>query len=181
MTMRTQTVVFQDPIGKFEDLLKRLRECPPLRMETTTERNRLRREIRQLVPSFKGIYVFYEKEEGKENPLYVGRTDQMADRLLNHGRKPNADVQSSATFALILAKNEFRRTFSVQYDLFGKELAKELSGQRIKKMELWMDAVNRVKRMLVRVVEVEHPHEQAVFEVYVHEKLKTPFNSFANH
>ena len=35
--------------------------------------------------------------------------------------------------------------------------------------------------MEVRVFEVKHPHQQAVFEVYVHEKLKTPYNSFANH
>ena len=103
------------------------------------------------------------------------------DRLLNHGRKPSADAQSSATFALILAKYEFKKTYSVQQNLFSKELARELNHHRTKKMELWKEAVERVKRMSVRVVEVEHPHEQAVFEVYVHEKLGTPFNSFVNH
>jgi hypothetical protein len=175
--MKTQTAVFQDPIDKFELLMERLRKCGPIRMETRRERNSLRQEIKQRVSSEKGIYVFYEDEV----PLYVGRTDQMADRLLNHGRKPSADVPSSATFALILAKYEFKKMYSVQHSLFGKELARELNGHHSMKMELWKEAVERVRRMSTRVVEVEHPHEQAVFEVYVHEKMETPFNSFVNH
>ena len=178
--MKTETVVFQDltdPIGRFEELLGWLQKCCPIRMKTRQQRNALRKVIAKRVPSGKGIYVFYKDEKA----LYVGRTDQMADRLLNHGRKPSADAQSSATFALILAKYEFKKTYSVQQNLFSKELARELNHHRTKKMELWKEAVERVKRMSVRVVEVEHPHEQAVFEVYVHEKLGTPFNSFVNH
>ena len=38
----------------------------------------------------------------------------------------------------------------------------------------------RVRRMCVRAVEIEHPVEQAVFELYAHVKLETPFNSFRN-
>ena len=175
--METQTVVFQDPIGKFEVLLERLQQCCVIKMKTTSERNALRRELKKRVSSDKGIYVFYEGEK----PLYVGRTDQMPERLLNHGRKPSLNAPSSATFALILAKHKFKERYHVPDGLFTKQLARELNDHRTKKIELWKEAVEQVKGMSVRVVEVEHPHEQAVFEVYVHEKLATPFNSFVNH
>ena len=150
---------------------------PPIKMESGLDRDALRNEVVKQVHTGKGIYVFYE---GKK-PLYVGRTDQMASRLLGHGRKPNANARSSATFALILAKDEFRKAYSVGHGLFSKQLAREFNDHRAMKMDLWKEAVERVRRMSVRVVEVIHPHEQAVFEVYFHEKLATPFNSFVNH
>ena len=177
--MKTRTVVFQDhtnPICKFQNLLDQLRKCCPIKMNTTSERRVLRKEIKLRVPSGKGIYVLHEENE----PLYVGRTDQMADRLLGHGQKPGSRKQSSATFALILAKHEFKKVTSTKHALFSKELARLLNKSPSKK-EHWQKAVERVKKMEVRVVEVKHPHQQAVFEVYVHEKLKTPYNSFANH
>ena len=105
----------------------------------------------------------------------------MADRLFGHTRKPSSDGPSAATFALILAKNDFKKAHSTKYDLFSKEMARELNEHRKEKIELWKKAVERVQKMSVRVVEVEHPHEQSVFEVYVHERLKTAYNSFANH
>ena len=177
--MKPHTIVFHDPINRFETLLRRLKDYQPITMsiETRPERKALRTEIKKLVDSDKGIYVFYEEDA----PLYVGRTDQMANRLLNHGARPSVNGRSSATFALILAKCAFKKAYHVQHDLFSKELARELNKHGPKKIELWTQAVERVKKMSVRVVEVEHPHEQAVFEVYVHEKLATPFNSFANH
>ena len=174
--MEPQTVVFQDPIGKFEVLLERLQQCCAIRMETKSERNALRKEVKRRVCSDKGIYVFCEDEK----PLYVGRTDQIADRLLNHGRKPSSNGRSAATLALILAKHKFKKAYEVQHGLFSKELTRKLNDHP-GKIEFWQEAVERVKRMSVQVVEVKHPHEQAVFEVYVHEKLATPFNSFMNH
>ena len=131
--MEAQTVVFQDPIGRFEEQLEQLRKCHSLRLETRPERRALRKEVDKRVPSGKGIYVFYEGEK----PLYVGRTDQMADRLLNHTGKPNADAPSSATFALILAKHEFKKAYLVRHGLFSKELARKLNDHRTEKMELW--------------------------------------------
>jgi hypothetical protein len=35
--------------------------------------------------------------------------------------------------------------------------------------------------MTVRVVEIQDPVEQAIFEVYAHIALKTPYNNFENH
>ena len=177
MAMNAQTVAFQDPIDNYELLLDQLQGCRPFRMETRSERTRLRPELKRLIKSDKGIYVFYEDEK----PLYVGRTDQMAERLLNHGRTPSANAPSSATFALILAKDEFKKANSIAHSLFGKQLAQDLNEDSSEKIKLWREATERVKRMSARVVEVQHPHVQAVLEVYVHEKLETPFNSFANH
>ncbi len=178
--MKTQTAVFQDhtdPISKFRNLLGQLANSCPIKMSTRSERTALRKEIKRRVPSDKGIYVLNEDD----NALYVGRTDQMADRVLGHGQKPGSHKQSKATFALILAKEHFKKLHPTQHDLFSKELARKLNENPSQKIELWQEAVERVKKMQVRVVEVEHPHQQAVFEVYVHEKLKTPYNSFANH
>ena len=178
--MKLEPIVFQDnsdPINRFATLLEKLQRCCPIIMETDRQRRVVRPTVAEKVPSGKGVSVFHE--DGKN--LYVGRTDQMADRLLNHGRKPHASAPSSATFALILAKNEFKKAFLVPHNLFSKELARELNAHADVKLKLWQEAVERVKRMSVKVVEIEHPHEQAVFEIYVHEKLGTPFNSFVNH
>ena len=157
--------------------MDQLYDCCPIKMNTTSERRALRKEIKRRVPSGKGIYVLHEENK----PLYVERTDQMADRLLGHGRKPGSHKQSSATFALILAKHEFKKVNPTQHDLFSKELARKLDNNRSNKMELWQNSVERVKKMGIPVFEVEDPHQQAVFEVYVHENLKIPYNSFANH
>jgi len=46
----------------------------------------------------KGIYVFYESE----NPIYVGRTNRMKDRIKEHGRP--SSTHNSAPFAFNLAK-----------------------------------------------------------------------------
>ena len=64
--MKTQTVVFQDPIEKFEVLLRRIKDCDPIRMKTTSERKALRKEIKLRVPSDKGLYVLYE---GRPSPV----------------------------------------------------------------------------------------------------------------
>ena len=151
--------------------------CSPIRMNTTAERRALRRLVNNIAKTGKGLYVLFKEEKA----LYVGRTDQIADRLLGHGTKPNANAQSAATFARILAKHHFKAEVNSRYDLFSLDLNREFNKNPDVKMRLWNDAVAEVKNMTTRVVEVEHPHEQVVFEVYVHEKLKTPFNSFVNH
>ena len=105
----------------------------------------------------------------------------MADRLLGHGTNPSSHPQSAATSALILAKEKFKLAYEIPHDLFSMDLARELNAHRDEKIQLWREAVKRVKAMTARVAEVKHPHEQVVFEVYVHEKWKTRYNSFANH
>ena len=122
--------------------MDQLYDCCPIKMNTTSERRALRKEIKRRVPSGKGIYVLHEENK----PLYAERTGQMADRLLGHGRKPGSHKQSSATFALILAKHELKNVSPTQHDLFSKQLARKLDNNRSNKMELWQNAVERVKK-----------------------------------
>ena len=101
-------------------------------------------------------------------PLYVGRSDQLADRLLSHGRPSSGS--ESATFAFNLARGEFPEPLS------RGELRPDPEFQR-----RFDRAKERVRRMEVRAVALADPIEQTLFEVYAHLHLGTPFNSFENH
>jgi hypothetical protein len=117
----------------------------------------------------RGIYVFYEN--GK--PLYVGRSNKLRQRILEHGRK--SSDQYSASFAFRLAKEEAERG------------GVELKGTRAdwEKNErfarLFGEARERVAKMAVRVVEVSDPVEQTMFEVYSALRLGSPYNDFDTH
>ena len=77
---------FKEIIDQFPELMQQLVDSP------LRQRNSLGD-----IPN-KGIYVFYENEE----PIYVGRSNRMKDRIQEHGRK--SSYHNSATFAFILAK-----------------------------------------------------------------------------
>ena len=122
-----------------------------------------------------GIYVFYEDKK----PQYVGRSDNLAARLLMHGRPSSGS--EGATFAFILAKErfeqkDFRATRSNGKPMSRRELAKD---SRFK--PLFDAAKERVRKMRVRAVGIQDPIEQTLFEVYAHLQLGTPHNSFENH
>lgn len=122
-----------------------------------------------------GIYVFYLGD----NPIYVGRTDRMRQRLLEHGRP--SSTHNSATFAFAMAPDLAARQ-GLNVDDFSRE---EL--QRNPEFKQWFDATKeRVRNMTVRVVEVTDPIEQAVFEVYAALEFETTsqhggFNDFGVH
>ena len=142
--------------------LSKLKECKAIGMYTMFDRRALRRKL----PASKGVYVLYERGR----PMYVGRSDKLADRLLEHGR-PSGDSET-ATFAFNLAKDNFRDSASMS--------RKDL--QRVEDFRLLFDdAKERVRKMEVRVVGVGDPIEQTILEVYLHLALDTPFNSFENH
>ena len=123
----------------------------------------------------KGIYVFYES--GKS--LYVGRSDRMRERILEHGRPRS--LHNSATFAFLLAMEMATRkgincTGITRDDLQIDDDFKPLYDQ----------AKERVSNMQLRVVEVSDAIEQSVFEVYAALHLKTTrnyggYNDFENH
>ena len=140
----------------------RLEGCAPIRMYTKGERDSLRRRL----PDNAGIYVLYENGE----PMYVGRSDKLADRLLSHGRPSSGS--ESATFAFNLARAECPSfaTMSRRHLLRNEGFRQRFDS-----------AKERVRRMEVRVVGLADPIEQTIFEVYAHMKLDTPFNSFENH
>lgn len=164
-------------IARLESLLTKLEKCSPIKLESDKKRKQIKTTIKELCPSQKGVYVFYQGRK----PMYVGRTDRMSLRLLQHGRSPRSSSgRSGATFALILAKHKFKMAHSIEHCLHGKDMTKALNACPEEKARLWRESTESVRKMLVRLVEVEHPVDQAVFEIYAHLRLKTPFNSFVN-
>lgn len=123
----------------------------------------------------KGIYVFYENE----HPKYVGRTNRMKKRIMEHSRPSSR--YNKAQFAYKLAKK----------DAIEKGIANEKSINYGKKsgeletnpafVELFLKAKEKVSRMPFRVIEINDPIIQTIFEVYAHIDLKTEFNDFDNH
>lgn len=121
-----------------------------------------------------GIYVFH-----LDIPVYVGRTDRMSQRILEHGR-PSAG-HNSATLAFAMAVRWARKN---NLDIDG---VSRNDLQRNPEFTTYFDTTKRlVSNMGIRVVEVTDPIEQAVFEVYAALELRTTlqhggFNDFANH
>ena len=155
---------FSDVIGKMPGYLRELESGPIIRMETRQERRSLGSK---LPPANAGIYVLYEDDK----PIYVGRSDRLKERLLEHGQP--SGWSESATFAFILAKEKFGKDAG---SMSRKELQENPDFRR-----LFTDAKLRVRRMGIRAVGIQDPIEQTIFEVYVHLKLKTEHNSFENH
>ena len=153
---------FREVMDKMPRYMDELVNCKVLAMYTTADRRALRRRL----PSTKGVYVLYERDK----PMYVGRSDNLADRLLTHGR-PSSDSET-ASFAFNMAKEQFPSITSMsRNDLQSDE----------KFQPLYDAAKERVRRMVVRVVGVLDPIEQTILEVCAHMELNTPFNSFENH
>ena len=178
--MQRHIVAFQAPMARFENFYNQLLDCPLLELEypdgTPTA---WREQVTERCPTGQGMYVFYQHGIA----LYVGRTDGLVRRISGHraiaaGGQPG----NSATFARILAKDEFRIAHNRDESLFSFQLSRvfKASPER-ERLRLLAEAIQQVRQMLVRVVEVEHPHDQTAFEVYVHEMLETRYNSFRNH
>ena len=169
---------FQYVINKMPKYMEELEDCEPIPMLYTPS------EWKKLgfnVPK-KGIYVLYEEEK----PMYVGRSDNIPGRLQQHGR--SSSTSSSASFAFNLAKRKFSCRTSIpkeEFELWSKHLFGDVSRSELEKNDIFQPYFNRakesVKKMKVRVVEVEDPIEQTIFEVYAHMELGTEFNSFENH
>lgn len=145
----------------------------------------------------KGVYVFY----CNDIPLYVGRSDQIPDRIRSHCRASRTSA-GSATFAFILTRDKWGIWKGPYHDgpfpKTKKERDEEIpikKGTNIKKIrrnrktlleddEIFNDfksQVERVKSMKLSVIEIEDAYEQATFEVYVARALDTRYNDFRNH
>jgi len=148
---------FKEIIDQFPELMQQL-VVSPLR-----QRNSLGD-----IPK-KGIYVFYENEE----PIYVGRSNRMKDRIQEHGRK--SSYHNSATFAFILSKEKANEQgIDIKKNRDALESDSTFSDIFIKQKE-------RVSRMKVRVIEITDPIIQTIFEVYVSMELNTEYNDFDTH
>ena len=172
-------IVFQDFewLGyRFAELFYRLENCPPIVLQNHPRPRALHEEVTKRAGSNRGVYVFYKDDD----PLYVGVSDNISSRLHSHRATLRADGRSPATFARILAKHQFRHGYDVEQGLFSLALTRQFNAHPDHR-RLLKQAIAQVSEMNVRVVEVQHPHEQTTFEIYVHERLRTPFNSLATH
>lgn len=126
---------------------------------------------RDELPKISGIYVFYEIEDNKEIPIYVGRTNNVRNRIQYHTRM--SSQSDSASFAFNLAKIKYGKT-----NLKRKELEKEPDF-----MKIFIEQKERVNRCKFRCIEMENDILQTMFEPYLAYKLETyPINNtFENH
>ncbi len=117
-----------------------------------------------------GIYVFFER--GK--PLYVGRTNNVRNRIQAHTRPSSG--HNSATFAFILARNAAKRD-RLPLDGMTREEMEKLPRFR----SLFTISKTRVAKMDIGFVEIDEANVQVVFEVYAAMVMNTPYNDFDNH
>ncbi|MDP2919699.1 MAG: GIY-YIG nuclease family protein [Dehalococcoidia bacterium] len=119
----------------------------------------------------KGIYVFYEND----NPIYVGRSKNIRNRLDQHCR--NSSDHNSAPFAFNLAKEKYGLKFDKTDGMSRKQLSTLPAFDKLFTLEK-----ERVSRMKIRYIEVPDPHVQTIFEVYVALMLETTkYNDFDTH
>lgn len=118
----------------------------------------------------RGVYVFYEN--GK--PIYTGRTQNMRRRLNQHCQPSSG--HNSATFAFNIAKREAIKA-GINISLTRKQLETNPAFAK-----LYLKAKERVSKMPVRVIQIDDPIMQTLFEVYAALALETKkFNDFNTH
>ena len=149
---------FDSRVGKMPGLLYELKQKPPL----------TRSELVGI--PIMGVYVFYKEE----NPIYVGRSNRLKERIQEHGR-PSAG-HNSAPFAFNVALEEIRRIRQIPKDLTRAELARKSYFK-----EPFKKAKARVANMRIRVIKIEDQVEQALFEIYASLALNTKYNDFGTH
>jgi len=152
----------QDKFGEY------IRRMPILLNELKGTPLLNRNELKDIPRS--GVYVFYR--EG--NPLYVGRSNRLKERIQEHGR-PSSD-HYSATLAFSMAKER------VNFNRNKRRLAtrNELEKASGFKKEFFL-ARKQVAEMQVKVIEIEDQITQALFEIYAALTLNTKYNDFGTH
>lgn len=126
---------------------------------------------RRNLPSYGGIYVFYQDEK----PIYVGRANNIKKRI--HGHTRPSSGHNSANFAFNLAR---------------LELAEKLAETKIGREELmqnseFLEKFTKFKKDLhaskIKCLQIKNDAIQTIFEPYLSMKLDTyPVNNtFENH
>ena len=112
-----------------------------------------------------GVYVLYEKG----NPIYVGRSNNMRNRLREHGAA--SSDRNSATFALKLLREALNEPKGRAEDI-ERDHREEYRQQR-----------ERVRAMTFRAVAIPGQLEQHLFETYAIIEMGTAprFNDFETH
>ena len=109
----------------------------------------------------RGIYVFYENDI----PIYVGRSERLKSRLKEHSQQSSG--HTSATFAFNIAKQDAKKA-DIDINRQRKDLEHDPEFANI-----YRAAKERVAKMQIRVIGIEDPIEQTLFEVYVSLELGT--------
>ncbi|AND39529.1 GIY-YIG nuclease family protein [Cytobacillus oceanisediminis] len=135
---------FDDLVKSFPELFEKLTGSDRLNFSTLTK-STIERVFNKKDP-IHGIYLISNKSD---NPLYVGRSRNMAVRIgVDHRAIQKA--QANLTYKIAKEKNitpvEAR---SFMYENF-----------------------------FVRMIEIDNEYARTLFEVYVAMKLQTPYNSF---
>ncbi|HJH32332.1 MAG TPA: hypothetical protein C5S50_09210 [Methanosarcinaceae archaeon] len=148
---------FEEIIDKLPNLLEQLKNSPSKNRDTLGT-----------LPQ-KGIYVFYEKK----CPVYVGRSNRIKERLQEHSRP--SSTHTSATFAFNLAKEDAIKN---GMDVNNKTRAHLENDSAFS--SLYTETKERVSKMSIKVIEIDDPIIQTIFEVYVSVQFNT-FNDFDTH
>jgi len=153
------STMFEDYTASLGSKLEMLLKCQPLA------------EVELAVYAEKaGLYLFSEEDQH----LYVGRTDDLKERIQTQRRLGSATNQ--AAFAYAIAKKELGIA-NVPYSTKNPTHPKNVKGFEA----AFRRAKERVRAMTVRVVKESDPVGQALLEIYIHLRLQTPFNNFSNH
>lgn len=153
-------LVFQEHILSLDPAVDRLLASPAWNATT----------LPRVMPRA-GIYLFSEDEVH----LYVGRTNNLRRRLVNHYSE-SAD-HNKATFAFLIARRNTGK-LKATYKPEGSRAA------LLKDPEFstaFREAKARLRSMTIRFVEEVDPIRQALLEIYSAMRLSTPFNDFNNH
>ncbi|WP_337968789.1 GIY-YIG nuclease family protein [uncultured Flavobacterium sp.] len=125
---------------------------------------------RNELPTYRGIYVFYENRK----PIYVGRANNIRKRIQWHTRESSGS--ESASFAFNLAKMEYAKNSEI------KQQRKQLM-QIEEFIEIFRKHKLNLASIEFRCIAVENDILQTMFEPYLALKLGTyPINNtFENH
>ena len=149
---------FDQTIAKMPKLLKELESKPFLTRDKLAD-----------IPH-KGVYVFYQKNR----PFYVGRSNNLKQRIQQHGRPSSR--HNSASFAFTVAKEMMESNEKIPEFITRKELEEAPGFDKA-----FYAARLTVAKMQIRAVEIPDQIEQAIFEIYAHLTLNTRYNDFSTH
>ena len=117
----------------------------------------------------RGVYVFYEGKKA----LYVGRSNQIRERIGTHGRKGATQEQANFAFRLMAKKYhlDIGHSATVSRSQIAKKYAAEFREQK-----------QKVREMTIRAVEITDDAASYFFETYAILALgTTEFNKFEPH
>ena len=117
----------------------------------------------------RGVYVFYEGEKA----LYVGRSNQIWERIRTHGR--NGATHNQATFAFRLLAKEYSLDIGHSAPANRSQIAEEYAAE-------FREQKQRVRSMMIRAVAITDDTASYFFEAYAILALGTTgFNKFEPH